>query len=34
MIHDFQLPVVNAMQEVLVTKDEPQLALCQIPRDE
>jgi hypothetical protein len=32
-IHDFQLPVVKAVQEVLVTKDEPQLAPCQVPRD-
>jgi hypothetical protein len=32
-IHEFQLPIVKAMQEVLVTKDEPQLASCQVPRD-
>jgi len=33
-IHDFQLSVVTTMQEVLVTKDEPQLALCQVLRDD
>jgi hypothetical protein len=32
-IHDFELLVVKAVQEVLVTKDEPQFALCQVPRD-
>jgi len=32
-IHDFQLSIVRAVQEVLVTKDEPQPAPCQVPRD-
>ena len=29
----FQLSVVRATQKVLVTKDEPQLAPCQVPKD-
>jgi hypothetical protein len=33
LVHEFQLPIVKAMQEVLVTKDEPQLAPCQVPKD-
>jgi hypothetical protein len=34
LIHDFQLPIVKAVQEVCVIKDEPQLAPYQVPRDE
>jgi hypothetical protein len=33
LIHEFQLPMVKAVQEVLVSKDEPQLTTCQVPRD-
>jgi hypothetical protein len=33
-IQEFQLPVVKAKWEVHVTKDEPQLAPSQVPRDE
>jgi hypothetical protein len=34
MIHEFQIPMVKAVHEVLVTKDEPELAPYQVPRDE
>jgi hypothetical protein len=33
-IHDFQLPIVNAVEEVYVIEDEPQLAPYQVPREE
>ena len=32
-IHEFQLPIVKEVQEILVIKDEPQLAPCQVLRD-
>ena len=34
LIHEFHLLVVKAMHEVLITKDEPQLAPCQVLKDE
>jgi hypothetical protein len=34
LIHDFQLPIFKAVQEVCVIEDELQLTLYQVPRDE
>jgi hypothetical protein len=34
LIHEFQLLMVKAVKDVLVFKDEPQLAPCEVPKDE